>query len=52
VRALAIRPVYLPARDEPLEDIARLGVEADGEEGLWLEFAGRIADQEPADRNR
>ena len=38
----------LPARDEPLEDIDGSGVEIGTEEGLWLELAERIADQQPS----
>ena len=42
----------LPARDEPLEDIDGSGVEIGAEEGLRLELAERIADQQPANRHR
>ena len=42
----------LPAGDEPLEDIDGSGVEIGTEEGLRLEFAERIADQQPSDRHR
>ena len=38
----------LPAGDEPLEDIDRSGREIGAEEGLGLEFANRIADQQPS----
>ena len=43
---------HLPAADEPGEDVARANVEIGGEEGLWLEFAGGIAHEEPTDRDR
>src|SRR5579864_3818762 len=39
----------LPAPDEPSDDVAGINGEIGGKEGLRLEFAGRIADQEPAD---
>jgi hypothetical protein len=42
----------LPAGDEPLKDIDSSGVEIGTEEGLGLEFAERIADQQPSDRHR
>src|SRR5215472_18165906 len=42
----------LPATDEPGEDVARISVEVGRQEGLRVEFAGRIADQEPTDRHR
>ena len=42
----------LPAGDEPLEDIDGSGIEIGTEEGLGLEFAERIADQQPSDRHR
>ena len=42
----------LPAGDEPLKDIDSSGVEIGTEKGLGLEFAERIADQQPSDRHR
>ena len=42
----------LPARDEPLKDIDRSGVEIGREKGLRLEFAERIADQQPSNGHR
>ena len=42
----------LPAGDEPLEEIDGSGVEIGREEGLRLEFAERITDQQPSDRHR
>ena len=42
----------LPARDEPLENIGGSGVEIGAEEGLWLQFAERIADQQPSNGQR
>ena len=42
------RDLELPARDEPLEDIDRRGVEIGAQEGLWLKFAKGIADQDPS----
>src|SRR5258708_34152570 len=42
----------LPATDEPGEDIARTDVEIGSQEGLRLEFAFGIANEQPADRHR
>jgi hypothetical protein len=43
------RDLELPARDEPLEDIDRSGIEIGAEEGLRCKLAARIADQQPSD---
>src|ERR1700681_2745460 len=42
----------LPATDEPGEHIARTGVEIGSQEGLRVEFAFGIANEQPADRHR
>src|SRR5580693_7756691 len=42
----------LPSADEPGEDVLRFGVEIGCKECLQVEFAGRIANQKPADRDR
>ena len=41
----------LPSADEPAEDVLRLGVEIGCKEGLRVELTGRIANQQPADRD-
>ena len=41
----------MPARDEPVEHVARGDVEIGGEKGLGVEFAGGIAHEQPADRH-
>ena len=43
------RDLELPARDEPLEDIDRSGIEIAAEEGLQCKLSARIADQQPSD---
>ena len=41
----------LPAPDEPLQHVVWRGVEIGGQEGVRVEFPGRVAHQQPADRH-
>jgi hypothetical protein len=41
----------LPATDEPGKNVMGMGIEIGRQERLRVEFAARIADEKPADRN-
>ena len=43
------RDLQLPAHDEPLQDLHRIGGQIGAQQGLRLELTFRITDQHPAD---